>query len=72
MDVATLKEERVKFKKLTDFRSENFEGRPPDLRTLQKWPGVRKLGGEYYIDLELLTPERNTEYEAFIQRCLQG
>jgi len=38
--------------KLTEFRATRFAGQPPSLRTLQGWPGARKCGGEWYIDLD--------------------
>ncbi len=46
----------MRLKKLSQFRIENIEpdekGRRPDMRTLTKWPGVMKIGGTWYIDID--------------------
>lgn len=38
--------------KLQDFRDTRFEGNPPTLRTLKRWPECVKRGGHYYMDLD--------------------
>jgi hypothetical protein len=43
----------MRLKRVTDFINENIEGpNKPDIRTVRKWDGVKKYGGEYYIDLD--------------------
>lgn len=58
----------MRLKTLTDFREEhcvpNRRGKLPDMRTLRKWPGVVKIGGEWYIDLDVF--EANVRAESRI------
>lgn len=43
----------MRLMKLTEFRATHLVGdQRPSLRTLQRWPGARKCGGEWYIDLD--------------------
>ena len=43
----------MRLQKLSAFISHYFERPRPSPRTAQKWPGARKIGGEWYIDIDI-------------------
>lgn len=43
----------MRLMRLTEFRETCLAGEHrPTLRTLRRWPGAQKCGGEWYIDLD--------------------
>lgn len=43
----------MRLKKLQAFITEYFDEPRPRPRTVQQWPGARKIGGYWYIDLDV-------------------
>lgn len=45
----------MNLKRLTLFRDENITGKKPVLETMKGWPGVCKLCGEWWIDIDVIS-----------------
>jgi hypothetical protein len=43
----------MRLKKLTDFRRDHLVEPRPSIRTLRTWTGARKMGGQWYIDMDV-------------------
>lgn len=46
----------MRWKALTDFHRDHLVEPRPSLRTLQGWPGAKKIGGRWYIDMDIWQP----------------
>ncbi len=46
----------MNLKRLPDFVRENFVEPRPTLRTARRWKGTVKMGGAWYIDLDVYQP----------------
>lgn len=51
----------MRLKKLTDFRRDHLVEPRPTLRTLRRWPGARKVGGQWFIDMDVWQPAQAFE-----------
>ncbi len=51
----------MRLKKLQAFVTEYFAEPRPDLRTAQRWPGARKVGKLWYMDLDRWESGSNAE-----------
>ena len=51
----------MRLKKLTDFVRDHTVEPRPTLRTVRRWPGARKVGGEWYIDMDEWQPAQAFE-----------
>ena len=45
----------MNLKRLTLFREQNITGKKPSLETMKGWPGVSKLRGEWWIDMDVIS-----------------
>ena len=43
----------MRLKKLTDFRRDHLVEPRPQVRTLRPWKGATKLGGTWYMDMDV-------------------
>lgn len=48
----------MRLKKLTDFVRDHTVEPRPTARTVRRWPGAQKVGGEWYIDMDVWQKER--------------
>ena len=51
----------MRLKKLTDFVREHTVEPRPTARTVRRWPGAQKVGGEWYIDMDVWQPAQALE-----------